>query len=88
MPTLTSTRKRAPMARLCAFCGSRYHNVTSCPWKRPGWLFSMGEGFFTDSRWWLLCSGYHRTRRPGWPAATWSDRLPLTGRLMHRERRS
>lgn len=56
--------------------------------KKP-WLFPMNAGFFTTTRWWVVCNKQmrHKFRRRGWPAGEWSGRLSLLPSLMNKERR-
>lgn len=46
------------------------------------------RGFFTSTRWWVICHGPHRLNRRGWPYLLWRDRLSLLGSLMNKERRA
>jgi hypothetical protein len=50
-----------------------------------GWLFPMGKGFFTQTRWWLVhvCS-YKNPNKTDCPTKSFQSRLST---LMNKERR-
>lgn len=52
--------------------------------KQPGWLFPLGRGFFTQTRWyWSHVCGWQRLER-GMAPRNYQGR---TGSLMNKERR-